>query len=88
MTLGQLWGQAFQVCVRHTSLKSPEIEIVNQIGHVLGTSDYRDQVKHVQLAIRQLQMEETESRHEQQRYESMWRSLGCMLGALIVILMY
>lgn len=86
--LGHLWGQAFEKCLPHTSLHQTEVQIILTLGHVLGTSDHRDQVKHLRLSISQLQMEETESRHMQQRYESMWRSLGCMLGALLVILIY
>ena len=86
--LCEIWKQSLQACWQHAALKKSEFEIAVQLGHVLGVSDYQDQVKHLRLAISQLQAEESEARQEQQKYESMWRSLGLLMGALIVILMY
>lgn len=87
VSLAQMWGQAFHRCAAQTSLKKQEVAIIEQLGHVLGGSDDQDQVKHIRLAISQLQMEEAESRQAQHKYEAMWRSLGCLLGVLVVILM-
>ena len=69
-------------------MKQAEQEVVLQLGSVLGVTDRSDQIKHLRLAISQLQAEETESREDQRRYEKMWKSLGVLIGALIVILMY
>jgi stage III sporulation protein AB len=83
-----IWHQEVKETWKRTSMKLPEQEIMLQLGHVLGMSDRSDQVKHLRLAVSQLQAEETDSREEQRRYEKMWKSLGLLIGALIVILMY
>lgn len=84
----EIWQQTVKETWKRTSMKRPEQEVVLQLGHVLGLTDRGDQVKHLKLAVSQLQAEETESREEQRRYEKMWKSLGVLIGALIVILMY
>lgn len=84
----QIWQQSLQEHWRHTSMKTGEQNIVQQLGFTLGLSDSADQVKHLRLAIQQLQGELEGSEEERKRYESMWRSLGLLMGALLVILMY
>lgn len=84
----EIWQQNVKEVWKRTSMKLPEQEIVLQLGHVLGLTDRGDQVKHLRLAVSQLQAEEEDSREEQRRFEKMWKSLGVLIGALIVILMY
>jgi stage III sporulation protein AB len=84
----EVWHQTVKEVWKRSSLKIPEQEIVLQLGSVLGLSDRNDQVKHLRLAVSQLQAEEEDAREEQRRYEKMWKSLGLLIGALIVILMY
>jgi stage III sporulation protein AB len=91
-TVGTSTREIWQITVKdvwkRTSMKQAEQEVVLQLGSVLGLTDRGDQVKHLRLAVSQLQTEETESRDEQRRYGKMWKSLGVLIGALIVILMY
>lgn len=84
----EIWHKSVKEIWTRTSMKQPEQEVVLGLGAVLGATDRADQIKHLRLAISQLQTEETESREEQRRYEKMWKSLGVLIGALIVILMY
>ncbi|UJF31261.1 stage III sporulation protein SpoIIIAB [Paenibacillus hexagrammi] len=84
----EIWQHTITDMWRRTSMKQPEQEVVLQLGSVLGLSDRGDQIKHLRLAVSQLQAEEAEARDEQRRYEKMWKSLGVLVGALIVILMY
>jgi stage III sporulation protein AB len=84
----EIWQQTVREVWRGSSMKKPEQEIVLQLGSILGLTDRADQIKHIRLAVSQLQTEEQESREEQKRYEKMWKSLGVLIGALIVILMY
>jgi stage III sporulation protein AB len=85
---GDIWRQAAEEQWKYTALKSGEKQILLQLGHTLGRSDREDQVKHLRLAVSQLQAEEGAALEEQKRYESMWKSLGVLMGALVVILMY
>jgi stage III sporulation protein AB len=71
-----------------TACKKNEKDIMLLLGASLGVSDREDQLRYLRLAIAQLQAEEENAIEEQKRYEKMWRSLGVLAGALIVIVMY
>lgn len=84
----EVWQEAVEEDWKLTSMKQNEKEILIQLGFTLGITDRDDQVKHLRLGIVQLQTEEEMARDEQQRYEKMWKSLGVLAGAFIVILIY
>jgi stage III sporulation protein AB len=84
----EIWQREVKETWKGTSMKLPEQEVMLQLGHVLGLSDRSDQVKHLRLAVSQLQAEEADAREDQRKYEKMWKSLGVLIGGLIVILMY
>ena len=79
---------ALQTHWKQTSMKRAERDILEQLGGVLGTSDRQDQLKHISLAAGQLKLEETAAREDQAKYEKMSKSLGLLLGALIVIMIF
>ncbi|WP_151734337.1 stage III sporulation protein SpoIIIAB [Paenibacillus tengchongensis] len=70
------------------SLKAAEREVIRQLSCTLGTSDRMDQGNHIGLALQQLKQEEAAAREDQGKYEKMSKSLGLLLGALIVILIF
>ncbi|MEB3101451.1 stage III sporulation protein SpoIIIAB [Ferviditalea candida] len=88
ITLQEVWEFTALDYWKQTAMKETEREIVRQLGRTLGISDREDQVKHLHLAIRELQREEMTAIDEQKRYEKMWKSLGILAGVLIVIMMY
>ncbi|MRN53564.1 stage III sporulation protein SpoIIIAB [Paenibacillus monticola] len=71
-----------------TAMKGTEKEILRQLSCTLGTSDRTNQSTHIALALQQLKQEETMAREDQGKYEKMSKSLGLLLGALIVILIF
>lgn len=73
---------------RRTSMKSAERDVLDRLSGVLGTSDRQDQIKHIALAVGQLKHEEAAAREDQAKYEKMSKSLGLLIGALIVILIF
>ncbi|MCJ8011195.1 stage III sporulation protein SpoIIIAB [Paenibacillus sp. KQZ6P-2] len=73
---------------KRTAMKTPERDILHQLSFTLGTSDRQDQIKHIALAAQQLKHEEVVARDEQAKYEKISRSLGLLIGALIVILIF
>lgn len=87
-TVADSWGQAVDECWPRTAMKRAERDALLQLGTVLGKSDRTDQAKHLRLAVSVLAAEETEAAEDYRRYGKMWRSLGLLSGALIVILMY
>ncbi|KAA8782308.1 stage III sporulation protein AB [Paenibacillus sp. 4624] len=76
----EAWGKS--------AMKSDEREVMLQLSFSLGTSDRQDQTKHISLAIQQLMHEESRAQADQVKYERMSRSLGMLVGALIVILIF
>ncbi|MFC3768279.1 stage III sporulation protein SpoIIIAB [Paenibacillus sp. GCM10012303] len=88
ITAGESFRDALNVCWKQTALSSNEREILSQMSYTLGISDRTDQAKHLRLAVTLLQAEEQNAWDEQRRYEKMWKSLGVLAGAFVVILMY
>lgn len=86
-TVRESWERALTGGWIGTAMKAPERDALMRLGATLGASGRDDQLKHLRLAMLQLQAEETAAREEQQRYEKMSRSLGVLGAALIVILM-
>lgn len=88
VTAGESWRNAVDASWKHTAMSSNEREILSQMSFTLGISDREDQAKHLRLAVQLLQAEEQTAWDEQKRYEKMWKSLGVLAGAFVVILMY
>ncbi|WP_138493042.1 stage III sporulation protein SpoIIIAB [Paenibacillus pinistramenti] len=79
---------ALQENWKFTSMKAQEREVLHQLAFTLGTSDRANQKTHIQSAVKALEAEEAQALEEQARYEKMCRSLGLLIGAFIVILIY
>lgn len=88
VTVKEAWQTTVDAMWSRTAMKRSEKEALLELGQSLGVSDREDQLKHLQLAVKQLQHEEAEARDEQLKYEKLCRSLGVLGGALIVILIY
>ncbi len=84
----ECWEASIEKHWAKTSMKKPEQEVLHQLGFVLGVTSKEDQIKHLHMAMNQLQVEEECAKQDQLRYEKMWKSLGVLAGALVVILMY
>lgn len=84
----EAFQRAMDVHFTAASLKGTEQEILRQLSCTLGTSDRSNQSTHIALALQQLKQEETAAREDQGKYEKMSKSLGLLLGALIVILIF
>ncbi|UUZ94307.1 stage III sporulation protein AB [Paenibacillus sp. P25] len=84
----QIWQHVITLHWRSTSMKTAERDTLIQLGSTLGLTDREDQIKHLRLTVKQLEGEEDVAREDQQKYERMWKSLGVLIGALIVILIY
>lgn len=88
LTAAESWSAALKTYGKQTDLSPNEREVLGQLGLTLGISDREDQAKHLRLAVSLLQDEEQAARDDQKRYEKMWRSLGALAGAFVVIVMY
>ncbi|WP_144935693.1 stage III sporulation protein SpoIIIAB [Paenibacillus sp. 32O-W] len=88
MTTEACWRKAVVEGWRDTAMKAGEREVLLQLGHSLGITDREDQLKHLRLAVNHLLAEEEQAAEDQRKYAKMWKSLGALAGALIVILVY
>lgn len=86
-TFRACWEAALVTHWPRTSMRRGEHDVMLQLGTSLGISDREDQMKHLRLALLQLQSEEEAAREDQFRYEKMCKSLGILAAALLVILM-
>lgn len=73
---------------KYTAMKTAEREVLMQLAFSLGTSDRSNQLRHIATAVRQLESEEQLAREERDRYAKMFKSLGLLGGAFIVIVLY
>ncbi|WP_058303709.1 stage III sporulation protein SpoIIIAB [Gorillibacterium timonense] len=87
-TAAESWEKAVLVGFRRTAMKEPEREALLQLGATLGISDTRDQLKHLRLAVSHLSVEESNASDEEKRYGKMWKSLGVLGAALVVVIMF
>jgi stage III sporulation protein AB len=87
-TTEESWRYAINIGWLDTAMQASEKEVFQQLGLTLGLTDREDQIKHLRLTVSQLQAEEMTAWEEQKRYEKMWKSLGLLSAALVVILMY
>lgn len=87
LTVQEAWECQLEVLAKETSFKSGEIEVLRQFGSTLGRHDKEHQQKQIQLTLAHLNREEKEARDIQERYEKMCKSLGVLMGLLIVILL-
>lgn len=86
-TAEECWSRALEATWGNTAMKSGEREVLERLGSSLGVSDRDDQQKHIKLSISHLQAEEQKANTAQQKYGGMWKSLGLLAGALIVIIL-
>ncbi|RUS48059.1 stage III sporulation protein SpoIIIAB [Cohnella sp. AR92] len=86
-TVKDAWERIMNEGWPATAMKAGEKEAILRLGSSLGGSGRDDQLKHVRLAVLQLQDEEAAAREDQAKYERLSRSLGVLGAALVVILM-
>jgi stage III sporulation protein AB len=88
-------GESTYECLRraveaewdHTALSKTEKEILLNLCRVLGCSNREDQLHHLRLADTQLEVEEAKAHDDQAKYEKMYKTMGILAGALLVILL-
>lgn len=82
------WRRCIEHLRRSAFLHATELEALRELGETLGSSDRDDQVKHLRLTMQQLSAAADQAAEDCRRFRSMWRSLGVLGGALVVLLLY
>jgi stage III sporulation protein AB len=82
-----VWQMSVQAQQHSSAAARPELDVMSQLGFTLGSSDRDDQIKHLKLTYHQLQSALQTATEDQTKYQSMWRTVGMLAGALLVIVM-
>lgn len=83
----EAWEDSLRAIWRATALKQGEFEAMKQFGETLGQYDRFAQQKQIALTLVHLDREEQEALEKKARYEKMAKSLGFLVGLLLVILL-
>ncbi len=86
-TAAEAWAEGLEQLQTKSALFSSDIQILLQLGSVLGLSDKTDQERHLLLTAQQLQREEQKAEDDRQKNERMWKYLGVLSGILLVIVL-
>ncbi|XXM73780.1 stage III sporulation protein SpoIIIAB [Lysinibacillus sphaericus] len=87
ISVKKAWEDSLDEVWKLTAFKTGEYEIMKQFGENLGKHDLVTQQKHIHLALKHLEREETEAVDRQRKYEKMTKSLGFLSGLLLIILL-
>lgn len=82
-----VWDEAIIYLQQSSALKQRELDILKQFGRNIGQHTFIEQQKHIVLTIHHLQHELKEANDQRQQYEKMTKSLGVLIGILIVLLL-
>jgi len=82
-----IWKQQLQHLKSISALKQNELDILEQFGRTLGQYTFIEQQKHIVLATQQLQSELEEAYEQQLKYGKVMKTLGVLIGILIVLLL-
>ncbi|ANB59580.1 stage III sporulation protein SpoIIIAB [Anoxybacteroides amylolyticum] len=83
----EAWEESLRAIWRTTALKQAEFEVMKQFGETLGQYDRIAQQKQIALALIHLDREEQDALDKKMRYEKMAKSLGFLVGLLLIILL-
>ncbi|SDY56099.1 stage III sporulation protein AB [Evansella caseinilytica] len=82
-----IWKTSLKKWQRKTDLDKPELKILEQFGQTLGQQDLENQRKQIRLAVSYLDKEEKHAFERQNKFSSMYKSLGFLGGVLLVLIM-
>lgn len=82
-----VWKESLDEMWQWTALQQGEYDALCQFGETLGRHDRISQQKQILLVMSHLDREEQDAIEMQSKYEKMVKSLGFLLGMLIIILL-
>jgi len=86
-SMEEAWNQSILDILQDSCLKQTDIELLRNFGRVIGKSDTEDQKKHFKLIYAQLEHHEKIAEDERKTNEKMYKSMGFLLGAAILIIL-
>lgn len=86
-SLETAWKEGLEALLERTPLCADDLEALWGLAPVLGVSDRRDQVRHLQLAEELLRQRQYTAEAEAKNNQKLWRSAGVLVGLMAVLLL-
>ena len=87
MSASLAWESAVRSVIKETSLNREDETVLISFGRILGSSDLEGQLKNIRLTLNQLKLQEKKAEESKERNEVMYKRLGVLAGAAIVIVL-
>ena len=85
LSAGEAWEEALVTV--ETSLSMEDKNILKKLGRMLGKTDLQGQVSEIKLVQNFLNTQITLAEEEKQKNEKLYKTLGCVIGLAVVILL-
>lgn len=86
-TAGEAWSIALDDTSHLLYLTGEDIDILKNFGNTLGATDKENQKKHFRLATVQLESQLRKAEEDRQKHERMYKNLGFLFGATLILLL-
>lgn len=86
-TAGEAWSMAFERNRDSLYFNGEDLDIIKNFGKSLGSTDKENQEKNFRLVRLQLNSQQIKAEEERSKNERMYRNLGFLFGATIIILL-
>lgn len=87
LTAREAWEEALDRVYPQSSFTAADREIIGSLGVSLGVSQQEGQIKQIQLAEQHLSFALEAARENRHRQAKLWRYLGFISGAALIILL-
>lgn len=83
-----IWENELDHITESISLKKADINIMKQFGRTLGSHTFSQQQKHIKLTIKHFEKQQEEATEQHYKFGNMTKTLGFLIGLVIVILLF
>ena len=87
ISAAEAWEAAVRDNIGKTALNREDEEILTAFGKFLGSSDVEGQVRNIRYTLTRLKVQEEKAEAYRKKNESLYRNLGMLAGAAIVVLL-
>lgn len=86
-SMEEAWNEGIAECLSNSYINLADKELLRNFGRIIGKSDTEDQKKHFKLIYAQLEHQEKIAEDERKNNEKMYKSMGFLVGAALLIIL-
>ncbi len=87
LPMDEVWRTGLYRLAEESSLKKEEMDVLEDFGLGLGGSDREGQLKNLLMVQEQLKIIESNAENDRNKYERMYKTLGVLAGAALVLIL-